>query len=107
MARDWDALILRVAHEEMAISGMDTNLLAAVGRTPHCGGPNFPLLRRYFRTDQPLDVGGTRFMIFTLTSFPSPGAALIGDRLACRVSELATFSAAPCCYCCSCSTAWS
>jgi hypothetical protein len=63
---------------------------------PHTsGGPNFPLQRCYFRTDVPPNVGGTRFMDFTLTSFQSPGAALIGDQLACRVSELFNYLQLP------------
>jgi hypothetical protein len=69
---------------------------------PHTSdGPNFPLLSCYFRTDEPPDVGVTRSMEFTRTPFPSPGAALIGDQLACRVSELFNASTAPCCYYCS------
>jgi hypothetical protein len=92
MVRDWEALILRVAHEEMAHLGDGQQPARRGRRHPTLPeGPNFPLQRRYFRTDVPPNVGGTRFMEFTLTSFQSPGAALIGDQLACRVSELFNF----------------
>ena len=107
MIRDRQALIPQVAHEEMAHPGIDTNLLAAGPHTPHCRRPNLPLLRRYFRTDEPLDVGGTRFMKFTLTSFPSPGAAHIRDQLACRVPELFNDFCSSMLLPAACSTAWS
>jgi len=67
--REWEAQILRVAHDEMGHLGTVCNLLTAIGGAPHFGRPNFPVANRYFPTDDPATTG---FVEFTLEPF-SPG----------------------------------
>ena len=69
LVREWEAVILRVAHEEMAHLGTVSNLLTAVGVAPQFRRPNFPVPNRYFRSDNPPDGQSARFLEFTLTPF--------------------------------------
>jgi Ferritin-like len=69
LVREWEATILRVAHEEMAHLGTVSNLLTAVGGAPQFRRPNFPVPNRYFRSDDPTDGQPARFLEFTLTPF--------------------------------------
>ena len=50
-AREWEAIILGVAVEEMGHLGTVCNLLAAVGAGPHFGRPNFPQEVGYYDSD--------------------------------------------------------
>jgi hypothetical protein len=75
LVREWEAAILRVAHEEMAHLGTVSNLLTAVGGAPHFRRPNFPVASRYFHTDDPSDGGTPRFLEFTLTPFSAETVA--------------------------------
>lgn len=48
MIREWEAVILLVARQEMAHLGTVCNLLTAVGGSPQFRRPNFPQSARYF-----------------------------------------------------------